>query len=274
MVATPIGNLEDISLRALYLLNHADLIACEDTRVTNKLLQSYGIVKPLKSCHEHNLDKVLPELLNLLASGKIIAYTTDAGMPLISDPGFELVKACKQNNIFVTVIPGPSAPLSALVLSGLPCHEFFFAGFLPAKSNARKERIKNLLGFGTTLVFFEAPHRLMAALQDIAGLASAITVSVVRELTKKFEEVKTGPVEEILSYYEQHPPKGEIVLLVAPVKETIESNQVIEQRLQKYLEVYTLKEAVGKIAAETKRSKKQVYQLALQLKDGHKETKV
>jgi len=272
LIATPIGNLEDISFRALYLLNRADIIACEDTRVTKKLCAHYGIKKTLISCHEHNFSKVCPELLKSIEEGKIVVYVTDAGMPLISDPGFELVQHCRNRNLYVTVIPGASAPLSALVLSGLPCHEFYFAGFLPPKAMARKNKLKDLLTLGSTLIFFESPNRLVASLEAIAHLRPEIKVAVARELTKIFEEVRTGTAEELLAHYQIHRPKGEIVLLVGPSSANIPDSKFLQDQMRQCLKTLSLRETVDHMVAETSLPKKHLYQLALELKHGHKKT--
>lgn len=274
LIATPIGNLEDISLRALYTLNHADIIACEDTRVTQRLLKSYGIYKKLISCHEHNWQKIVPQLVEQIKEKKIIAYVTDAGMPLISDPGYELARECQKENLYVTVIPGPSAPLTALVLSGLPCDAFYFGGFLPPKSKARREKLKALIQNQVTLIFFESPHRLIAALHDIRAICPGTTVAVAREMTKIFEETKTGAVEEVLEYYEKHPPKGEIVLLISPPKQSVDPVTYIEPRLQTLMQTMSLKDAVNLVAKEINLPKNQIYNIGLQIKHGNKKTKI
>jgi 16S rRNA (cytidine1402-2'-O)-methyltransferase len=273
LVATPIGNLEDISLRALYVLNNVDLIACEDTRVTKKLLQPYGIQKKLVSCHEHNKQKTVPQLVDKIKAGQSIAYVTDAGMPLISDPGYELIQACRQAYLYVTVIPGPSAPLTALLLSGLPCDAFYFGSFLPAKSKARQQKLKELENLNATLIFFESPRRLKATLKDIRSLFPGRIVSVARELTKVFEEIKRGPVEEIFSYYDDHPPKGEIVLLLSPFNTKPQEDKQIEPHLRSLMKTLTLKDAVTVIAQTTGLPKKQIYKIGLQIRHDPKKTK-
>jgi 16S rRNA (cytidine1402-2'-O)-methyltransferase len=273
LIATPIGNLEDISLRALYALNHMDILACEDTRVTQKLLQFYGIQKQLISYHDHNWQKTVPQLVDAIKANKTVGYVSDAGMPLISDPGFELVKACQQEKLYVTAIPGPSAPLTALILSGLPCDSFYFDGFLPAKSKARQERLRTLLSHQVTLIFFESPHRLTTTLTELAETYPGLIVSVARELTKLYEEVKTGPIEEIRAYYEARPPKGEIVLLLSPFKHIATSDKDLEERLQTLMQKLTLKDAVAMVAEETGVPKKQVYNIGLQIRQAHTKTK-
>jgi len=215
LVATPIGNLEDITARALRVLRESDLIACEDTRRTARLLTRYGITTPRQSYHEHNEAERAGQLLELLRAGKRIALVADAGMPLVSDPGHRLVSACRAEGIPVTPIPGPSAAISALAASGLPSDAFFFAGFLPPRSSARRRKLEDLAGIGATLVFYEAPHRLLESLRDVAGIYGPRRACVARELTKLHEEWLCGPLNEILRQLEQRPSiRGEVTLVV------------------------------------------------------------
>ena len=221
VVATPIGNLGDISLRALWTLRHVDRIACEDTRQSGALFAHYGIKKPLFSYHDHNADKVKPRLLAMLAAGERIALVCDAGMPLIADPGFKLVRACRKAGHAVTVVPGANAALTALAGSGLPTDHFYFAGFLPPKQAARKKAIEALENVPATLVFYEAPQRLAETLIDLEKtLGGGRPAAVARELTKLFEETKSGTLTELASHYRLHDVKGEIVILVAPAGKT------------------------------------------------------
>jgi 16S rRNA (cytidine1402-2'-O)-methyltransferase len=218
LVATPIGNLRDITLRALDLLGAADVVACEDTRVTAKLMARYGLAAPRIAYHEHNAERMRPHLIERLKSGAVVALVSDAGTPLISDPGYKLVRAALAEAIPVTSLPGPSSTLMGLVLSGLPCDRFLFAGFLPPKSVARRRALSELGGTRATLVFFETAPRLAAALADMAEILGDRQAAVARELTKLFEEVRRGSLGELTAQYRASgAPKGELVIVVAPV---------------------------------------------------------
>jgi 16S rRNA (cytidine1402-2'-O)-methyltransferase len=214
LVATPIGNLGDITLRALEVLKSADLIAAEDTRHSGNLLRHFEIHKPLVSYHEHNEAQRTAELLENLRAGKNIALITDAGMPGISDPGHRLLRACIENKIPYTIIPGPSALLTALIGSGFDAEQFFYGGFLPVKSGGRERDILAAKARSETSVFFESPHRLLKTLEVCRQHLGERTVCVARELTKQFEEFRIGTAQELLAHYGAHPVKGEIVLLV------------------------------------------------------------
>lgn len=214
IVATPIGNLQDITLRAIEILKSADMIACEDTRHTQILLGHYGIKKPLTSYFQHNRFAKGEYLLGLLKEGKNIALVSDAGTPGILDPGYNLINLAIKNNIPMTVIPGPSAFVNALVLSGKPAHEFFFAGFLPNKSKARQRRLRGLAKLNCTVVFYESCHRILAALDDIQAIFGEKEIAVARELTKKFEEIKRGKAADILQELRQQKPRGEFVVII------------------------------------------------------------
>ena len=215
LVPSPVGNLEDITLRALRLLREADLIAAEDTRHASILLKHHGISRPLISLHEHNEAQRSGEIAQRLAAGKNIALLTDAGMPGISDPGYRMVRACLERGLEFTVLPGPSSILPALVGSGLPLHEFYFGGFLPVKSGRRKAALEAALARGETSIFFESPHRIARSLAVLAELAPERPVCVARELSKKFEEYWRGSAAELSARAEKQPPRGEICLLVA-----------------------------------------------------------
>ena len=215
LVPSPVGNLEDITLRALRLLREADLIAAEDTRHASILLKHHGISRPLLSLHEHNEAQRSGEIAQRLAAGENIALLTDAGMPGISDPGFRMVRACLERGLEFTVLPGPSSILPALVGSGLPLHEFYFGGFLPVKSGRRKAALEAALARGETSIFFESPHRIARSLAVLAELAPERPVCVARELSKKFEEYWRGPAAELSARAEKQPPRGEICLLIA-----------------------------------------------------------
>ncbi|HXC72624.1 MAG TPA: 16S rRNA (cytidine(1402)-2'-O)-methyltransferase [Pyrinomonadaceae bacterium] len=215
LVATPIGNLADITHRALQILKDVDLIACEDTRHTHKLLQHYGITTKTVSYHEHNEQQRTPQLVDQLKQGSDIAVVSDAGTPSISDPGYRLVRAAIENGVAVVPVPGPSALISALIAAGLPTDEFFFAGFLPSRTNARRTRLSELRTVPGTLIFYEAPHRLATTLKDAYEILGERDAVVARELTKLHEEIKRGRLSELASYFEDgDKARGEIVLLI------------------------------------------------------------
>jgi len=215
LVATPIGNLADITHRALQVLRDVELIACEDTRHTHKLLQHYGITTRTISYHEHNEQQRAAQLIDLLKQGRDVAVVSDAGTPSISDPGFRLVRAAIESEVPVVPVPGPSALIAALIAAGLPTDEFFFAGFLPSKSNARRARLATLQSIPGTLIFYEAPHRLAATLRDAYEILGERKAVVARELTKLHEELRRGKLSELTAAYaEKADIRGEIVLLI------------------------------------------------------------
>lgn len=216
IVATPIGNLEDITLRAIRILKEADLIACEDTRHSRILLDRYGINKPLTSYFEHNKITKTAYLIKLLKEGKNIALISDAGTPGISDPGFNIIRQAIREKVPLTVIPGASALISALVISGMPTDKFSFLGFLPPKIAARQNRLKELKQRKETLIFYESPHRLKATLEDIHEIFGNIQMVLVRELTKKFEEVLRDNTKNLLRYFNTTLARGEFILLLNP----------------------------------------------------------
>lgn len=215
IVATPIGNLGDLTIRARDLLASVDVIACEDTRHSLVLLRHYDIRKPLVSLREHNEAAGSARLIEDLRAGKSVAYMSDAGMPGVSDPGSRLVAACRRAGVEVEVLPGPSAVLTALVGAGFPADTFYFGGFLPVKSGQRRRALEAALEAAETSVFFESPHRLEGTLSLLAELAPDRLICVARELTKKFEEYRRGPAAEVAAHYRAHPAKGEICLLIA-----------------------------------------------------------
>lgn len=208
--------MQDITLRALDTLRNADVIAAEDTRHSGILLHHHGISKPMVSFHEHNEAFRTAALIEDIASGKSVALITDAGMPGISDPGFRLVRACRERNLPVTVLPGPSAVPTALAGSGLPSNAFYFGGFLPVKSGRRRNELERAVNREETGIYFESPHRLVKSLEVLQEIAPQTEVCVARELTKKFEEYRRGQPAELLVHYQAHPPKGEITLVLAP----------------------------------------------------------
>lgn len=215
LIPTPIGNLGDITLRALEVLRAADRIACEDTRHSAPLLARHGISgKPLIALHDHNEARRAPELVAAARAGETIAVISDAGMPGISDPGYRLVQACIDSGTPFEVMPGPSAVITALIGSGMPCHAFRFGGFLSVKSGKRRSALTAALESAETCIFFESPHRVLSTLEILAGIDPAARTCVARELTKKFETYHRGTAAEVLAHFQAHPPKGEIVLLV------------------------------------------------------------
>jgi 16S rRNA (cytidine1402-2'-O)-methyltransferase len=266
VVATPIGNLRDVTLRALEVLAAADLIACEDTRVTRKLTDHYGIATPLTPYHDHNAAEARPRLLARLAEGAAIALVSDAGTPLISDPGYKLVRAVRDAGHTVTALPGASAVLAALAVAGLPTDRFFFEGFLPQKSGQRRSRIAELIYLPATLVLYETGPRLAAALTDLADGFGPREAAVCRELTKLHEEVRRGTLARLAQdYAAMDEPRGEIVLVIAPPIEHAQESVDIDALLRQALSRLSVKEAVGEIAAVTGRPRREVYQRALAL---------
>lgn len=214
IVATPIGNLKDITLRGLAILKEADLIACEDTRHSKILLQHHGIQTPTTSFFQHNRITKAEHLIKLLKEGKSVALISDAGMPGILDPGYNIINAAIANNIPVTVIPGPAAFVNALVLSGKPAHKFIFEGFLPNRAQARRNRLKELARLKYTLIFYESCHRILATLTDIQTVFGDKEIVVARELTKKFEEVMRGSARSILESLQNQKPRGEFAVII------------------------------------------------------------
>ena len=214
VVGTPIGNLGDMTFRAVETLKSVDLIACEDTRQTAKLLHYYQIAKPLISVHDHNERQRAPELIDRLKSGKSAALVSDGGTPLINDPGWWLVHCVIEEGLPVSWIPGPVAAIGALVLSGLPTDRFIFEGFLPAKSGARRRRLETLRDEERTIVFYESPHRLLKTLEDIRDILGDVPVACARELTKVFEQTIRGTISEAVQHFSKYSPRGECVLVV------------------------------------------------------------
>jgi 16S rRNA (cytidine1402-2'-O)-methyltransferase len=270
IVATPIGNLADITLRALETLSAADVILCEDTRVSSRLLQRYEIKTTLKPYHDHNAAKQRPAIMAMLQQGKAVALISDAGTPLISDPGYKLVNACRDHDIALDVIPGPSAPLAALTLSGLPSDQFRFCGFLPPRQQARVRLLQSLSDADATLIFFESPHRLQNALADIASAMPGREVAVCRELTKLHQETIRGPVETVLDRLSRRSAiKGEITLLVAPATQDAHTagDAAVAEALRHALHDLPVAKAAGRVAKEFGLKKAEVYALALSMKD-------
>ncbi len=269
-VATPIGNLRDITIRALETLASADILACEDTRVTRVLLNRYGITRKTYPYHEHNADEIGAKLIEALKDGKSVAFCSDAGTPLVSDPGQRLVAAARAENFPVFAIPGASAPLTALAASGLSTEAFFFAGFLPHKGGPKLQRLKTLAQVPATLVFFEAPTRTGATLAAMVEVFGATRIgTVARELTKAFEEVITAPLAELASRYTKDDPRGEIVLLVAPPSEAVEdvwSDAQVDALLQDLAAQMPASKAAAEAAKQTGQNKGDLFKRLTVLK--------
>ena len=267
LVSTPIGNLRDITLRALDTLRAADLIACEDTRVTRKLLSAHGIGGRLTAYHDHNAARAGPALIEKLEAGEVVALVSDAGTPLISDPGFRLVGEAIARAIPVTALPGASAPLVALVLSGLPTDRFHFAGFPPPRRAARQAFLRTLAEIDATLVLLESPRRLGGALADMHAIFGPRQAAVARELTKLHEEVVHDDLASLAAKYTgENPPRGEVVVLIGPPGETEPTSEAeIDARLGEALATMSVRDAAAVVAEATDAPRRTVYRRALAL---------
>jgi 16S rRNA (cytidine1402-2'-O)-methyltransferase len=266
LVATPIGNLGDVTLRALETLAAADLVACEDTRVTARLLERYGIRTALTPYHDHNAAAARPKILARIRDGGAVALVSDAGTPLVSDPGYRLVRAAQDEGLSVTAVPGASAVLAALAVAGLPTDRFFFEGFLPPKDAARRGRIAELARIPATLVLFETGPRVADALAALAEGLGDRTAAVCRELTKLHEEVRRGTLVALADAYAAGAEaRGEFVLVIAPPETRAASAEEIDELLRQALRTQTVKDAVGAVAAATGEPRAQVYRRALAL---------
>ncbi|MDD3445051.1 MAG: 16S rRNA (cytidine(1402)-2'-O)-methyltransferase [Zavarzinia sp.] len=267
-MATPIGNARDITLRALDTLRGADLILCEDTRVTARLMRIHGLHKPLMPYHDHNAAKMRPEILARLAQGAVIALVSDAGTPLVSDPGYKLVAAAVEAGIHVTTLPGASSVLAALTLAALPTDRFLFAGFLPPKSAARREALSDLSSAGASLVFLESAQRLPEMLADAAATLGPRPAAVCRELTKLFEEVRRAPLDTLATHYaEAGPPKGEVVVVIGPPDAAAGPSVAdLDTALLAELAHAGPSAAAAKVAAALSLPKREVYARAMALK--------
>jgi 16S rRNA (cytidine1402-2'-O)-methyltransferase len=270
IVATPIGHLSDVTLRALEVLAAADLVACEDTRVTRKLLDRYGIAAPLLPYHDHNAAAARPKLLDRLGAGQAIALVSDAGTPLVSDPGYKLVRAAREAGHAVSPIPGASAVLAALAVAGIATDRFFFEGFLPAKQQARRARIAELARIPATLVVFETGPRLAAALADLAAELGDREAALCRELTKLHEEIRRDSLTMLARFYgSAPPPRGEIVVVIAPPPPSAQPQPGdVDTLLRAALGNASLKDAVVEVATVTGHSRRDVYRRALALTKG------
>jgi 16S rRNA (cytidine1402-2'-O)-methyltransferase len=269
LVATPIGNLRDVTLRALEILAAADVIACEDTRVTHKLLDHYGIKTALTPYHDHNAAQARPRLIERIKGGESVALVSDAGTPLISDPGYKLVRAANEAGVTVTTAPGASSVLAALAIAGLPTDRFHFEGFLPAKSAARRSRIAELARLPETLVLFESGPRIAASLVDLAEGLGSRKAAVCRELTKLYEEARRGTLQTLTDHYASAPdPRGEIVIVIGPPEASEQpSSDDLDQLLRAALDRVSVKDAVAEVASATGTPRGEVYRRALALKE-------
>ena len=266
IAATPIGNLSDVTLRVLDTLAGCDLIACEDTRVTGKLLHHFGIKTKKVSYHEHNSHVTGPKLIEKIKGGQSIVLVSDAGTPLVSDPGLKLVEACRSEGLNVIPLPGASAPIAALVASGLPASSWTFAGFLPAKQVARKAILETRIAAYDTLIYFESPNRLSKTLDDMQEVFGPDRLAcVAREITKLHEEVITDTLSNLIAHFSPDNVKGEIVILISPAKK--DDNPDSDKLLIELLETLSVSKAAAEAAELTGLSKRDLYQRALQLKD-------
>lgn len=265
LVATPIGNLGDLSPRAVATLAAADLILAEDTRTSGRLLQHAGISRRMTPYHEHNAARVRPEVIARLRQGARVALVADAGTPLISDPGYKLVREATLAGIEVFAVPGPSAVLAALVVSGLPTDRFLFQGFLPAKAGARRQVLEEIGGLRATLVLFESPRRLADTLALLAEVLGPRPAAVARELTKRFEEVRRGTLAELASHYAaEGPPRGEVVIVVGGAEAAAAAEDEVERALDEALAEMPPGRAATAVARATGRPRAELYRLALQ----------
>ncbi|HCX14364.1 MAG TPA: 16S rRNA (cytidine(1402)-2'-O)-methyltransferase [Rhodospirillaceae bacterium] len=275
VVATPIGNLEDMSARAINTLKAAAVIACEDTRVTGALLRHYGISTPMTQYHDHNALRARPRILKRLSAGESVALVCDAGTPLLSDPGYRLVRACSEAGISVFAVPGPSALLAALAVSGLPTDRVLYAGFLPTKSKGRRTIINEISGVRATLVFYESAQRLAATLADLSDVLGARNAAVCRELTKLHEEVQRGALATLATHYEASgAPKGEVVIVISPPEHTAKSvtNEELDAALRDALSTFSLRDAVEAVAGSLSQPRRVVYARAIALKKNTQKT--
>ncbi len=269
LVATPIGNLRDITVRALDVLKSVDVILCEDTRVSGKLLKAYDIRSVMRKYNDHSDGRVREEILDGIARGQSVGLISDAGTPLICDPGYKLVLECQARDLMVTSVPGASAPVTALQLSGMESDAFSFIGFLPSKTKARRDFLGRWVGVPGTLVAFETAPRLLKALEDIQDLLGVREVAVVREITKLYEEVRRASVHDLIMYYrEQGQPKGEIVLVISAADEETYTESAVEDMIRCALETMHNKDAAAFVAEKTGLKKSDLYNLALRISQG------
>lgn len=274
LVATPIGAARDITLRALDILTAADVIAAEDTRSMRRLLEIHGVAlgaRPLVSYHDHSGDKARTRLLAALGEGKSVVYASEAGTPMVSDPGYDLVRAARAEGVKVTSAPGPSAAITALTLAGLPTDRFFFAGFLPNSAGKRKSALAALSAVPGTLIFYESPHRIAACVADAAEvLGGGRPAAICRELTKKFEEVLTGNLDELAAVTSDRRLKGEIVFLIGGGNSENIREFDLDSELERLLDSVSVRDAADQVAAKTGLKRRDVYQRALELSKSRK----
>jgi 16S rRNA (cytidine1402-2'-O)-methyltransferase len=273
LVSTPIGNLKDFSPRACAALADADAILCEDTRTSLSLLRAHGIKTKLLPLHDHNEDAMIPRLLAEMQAGKRYALISDAGTPLVSDPGYRLVRAAIEAGLPVSGVPGPNAAVFALTLSGLPPHPFLFLGFLPSKAGPRQAALAKLAnaeaaGLSATMIFYEAPHRLADFLADAAAVFGARPAAVCRELTKHFEEVRRATLPDLAAHYTNAAPRGEITLIIGPATAETASPETLDASLRTALSQMSMKDAVEAVTQATALPRRQVYARALALGRG------
>ena len=266
IVATPIGNLNDITLRAVDVLKRCDAVACEDTRVTGKLMRHLGLSKPLWRYDDHTDARDRARLIESMAT-RAVALVSDAGTPLISDPGYQLVNAAREAGLYIQTIPGPCAAIAAITLAGLPSDRFLFAGFLPVKEKARADMLAELGGIDATLLFYESAGRLTKALAAIDAALPGRRVGVARELTKMHEECRVDTPAALIAHYEAKPPKGEIVLLVEPPEEQEASEEDVDRMLREALATEKPSQAAAKVAKATGADRKALYARALELRE-------
>jgi len=269
VTATPIGNLEDITLRALRVLEQSDVIACEDTRVTAKLLSAYGLKTPLIAYHDHNGPRARPQILARLAAGERVALVSDAGTPLISDPGFKLIAEAHEAGHGVFAVPGASSVSSALSIAGLATDRFLFAGFLAPKSGARKKALEELKSVKGSLVLLEGPSRLAALLKDAADVLGPRQAAIAREITKLHEEVRRGSLEDLAAHYaEASAPKGEIVVVIGPPDNDPYTELDVDAALTQALKTSSVKDAAAEVAEMSGRPRRELYARALEISKG------
>lgn len=265
LVPTPIGNLGDITLRALDVLSGADVVVCEDTRVTKKLLTYFGISKPLLSYNDHSDERQRASIIEKLQDNQIVAFVSDAGTPMVSDPGYKLVREVVSLELPITALPGANAVLPALQLSGMPSDKFSFIGFLPSKKGAREQVLRDWKDNSVPLISYETAPRLISTLESIKAVLGEREIAVVREISKMFEEARRGTVSDVLEFYQQEgKPKGEIVLVVGSSEEEL-SDQDVEALMREVLEDMSTKDAAAHVAEQTGLSKKELYNLALEI---------
>lgn len=270
LVATPIGNLGDISIRALSVLAKADVIYCENPRHSRKLLNHYAVKSELGTYHEHNAGRERPRILASLEARRSVVLISDAGTPLISDPGFKLVRDVQDQGHLVHVVPGPSAPIAALALSGLPTDRFFFEGFLPSKTIQRQKRLAEIAALPATLVLFETAQRLAASLADMADILGARDAALVKEITKIHEAVERGALNELATAFSEADPKGEFVIVIAPPgKDGVDEAKIV-MHLRSALNTMSLRDAARQVSDELNVPRNRVYELALEMKRGMK----